>query len=312
MKGKDWMGTVPALLLGVFVLAGNSYGAEARRNASAQARPAPQARPVRQMAPRPAPRAIGRPAPQMMPNMPQNRPGPHMMPRPSEQMRVNMPGPAMRNEPWGGRPPHIIQVNAPGAAWGPAGGMRAGAIDTREDLRRKMAVQAGRQDTLRAIEHYRDQRAMFRPMPYASRFSPAAHRALFERMKFVPATYHYRRDIFYAHYHYAPPAYMYRMYPVYGIWDAAFLGFMLEHAMEREYALMYYHHQNEEAMQQWRAELDRMAVENAELRERLAVMDSQVAGLNGTPLDPSYVPEDAQDIALAPEVVEKMGGPSRG
>ena len=28
--------------------------------------------------------------------------------------------------------------------------------------------------------------------------------------------------------------------------------------------------------------------------------------------DPSYIPEDAQDIALAPEVVEQMGGQAQG
>ncbi len=175
-----------------------------------------------------------------------------------------------------------------------------------------MDVQVSRQENFRAVEHCREQRTMFRQMPYTWRFSPAAHRALFARLRMVPATYHYRRDVFYAHYHYAPPVYMYRMYPVYGIWDTAFLGFMLEHARERQYALMYYHHQNEEAMQHWRAELDRMAVENEELRDRLAVMDSQVASLQGTPLDPSYIPEDAQDIALAPEVVEQMGGQAQG
>jgi len=153
---------------------------------------------------------------------------------------------------------------------------------------------------------------MFRLMPHAVRFSPAAHRALFARVRFAPATYHYRRDVFYTHYHYAPPPYAYKMYPVYGIWDTVFLGFMLAHAMEREYALMYYNHQNEEGMQQWRAELDRMAVENAGLRNQLAVVDGQTASLQGTPLDPSYIPEDAQDIALAPEVVEQMGGQAQG
>ncbi len=232
----------------------------------------PPPRRAPQMAPRPAPPP--RPAPQMAP-----RPAPQMAPRPAGRR---------------------------------AGGMQASAMGTREELHRKMAVQVSRQENLRAVDRYREQRAMFRPMPHGVRFSPAAHRALFARVRFAPATYHYRRDVFYAHYHYAPRPYMYRMYPVYGIWDAAFLGFMLEHAMEREYALMYYDHQNEEGMQQWRAELDQMAMENAELRNQLAVMDSQVASLQGTPLDPSYIPEDAQDIAFAPEVVEQMGGQPQG
>ncbi len=148
---------------------------------------------------------------------------------------------------------------------------------------------------------------MFRPLPHPVTFSPVAHHVLFSRVTFAPATYHYRRHVFFTYYHYTPPVYVYRMYPVYGIWDAVFLAFMLEHAMEREYALMYYHHQNEEAMRTWRAEMDRMAVENAELRARLAVLDNQAAGFRGMPLDPAYVPEEAQDIALAPEVVERMG-----
>jgi len=205
-----------------------------------------------------------------------------------------------------------MHVNVPGPAGGRAGGMQASAIGTREELHRKMAVQVSRQENLRAVDRYREQRAMFRLMPHAVGFSPAAHRALFARVRFAPATYHYRRDVFYTHYHYAPPPYAYRMYPVYGIWDTVFLGFMLAHAMEREYALMYYNHQNEEGMQQWRAELDRMAVENTGLRNQLAVMDGQTASLQGTPLDPSYMPEDAQDIALAPEVVEQMGGQTQG
>ena len=185
--------------------------------------------------------------------------------------------------------------------------MHVSVSGSREDLHRKLAVQASRQDQLRAMQRYSDQRAMFRPLSGPVRFSPDAHRALFARMRIAPASYHYRREVFYQHYHYAPPPYVYRMYPVYGIWDAAFLGFMLEHAAEREYALMYYNHQNEEAMVQWRAELDQMAVENAELRGRLAVLDTQTAALRGTPVDPNYVPEDAQDIALAPEVVEQAG-----
>jgi hypothetical protein len=92
----------------------------------------------------------------------------------------------------------------------------------------------------------------------------------------------------------------------YGLWDAVFLGFMLERAEEREYALMYYNHRNEEEMIQWRQEMDRMAVDNAELRAKLDVMDQHVANLQGTPVDPAYVPEGAQDIALSPDVIDKL------
>lgn len=119
-------------------------------------------------------------------------------------------------------------------------------------------------------------------------------------------SYHHRRMVFYTHHFYVTPAYVYTMYPAYGIWDAEFLAFMLDNAQEREYALMYYHHQEEEAMQQWRQDVERMAVENDELRASLARMDQQVRSLQGTPRDPSYVPEAAQDISFSPDVMEYM------
>ena len=172
-----------------------------------------------------------------------------------------------------------------------------------------MSMQATRQENLSAIRRFNDQRSMFRPMPGPIRFSPA-YRPLFTKVRIVPATYHYRREVFYAHYNYIPPPYVYRMYPVYGVWDSTFLSFMLDHINEQQYALMYYNHQNEDAMQQWRAELDQMAVDNGDLKAQLAAMDTKMASLQGTPIDPSYVPEDAQDIALAPEVIDQAIGQS--
>jgi len=125
-------------------------------------------------------------------------------------------------------------------------------------------------------------------------------------MRIIPGTYYYRRNIFYETYGYVPYPFIYHMYPRYGLWDAIFLGFMIERAEEREYALMYYNHRNEEEMIQWRQEMDRMAMDNAELRAKLDVMDQQVARLQGTPVDSSYVPEQAQDIALSPDVIDQM------
>ncbi len=168
-----------------------------------------------------------------------------------------------------------------------------------------MELHPPRQEQMRAMQHFNEQRSMFRPLPGPVHFSREAYRPLFARVKIVPGTYHYRRDVFYAHHNYMPPPYVYRMYPSYGVWDSTFLSFMLDNITDQQYALMYYNHQDDEGMMQWRAEVDQMAMENADLKNQLAVMDAQVASLKGTPIDPAYVPEDAQDIALAPEVVDQ-------
>jgi hypothetical protein len=125
-------------------------------------------------------------------------------------------------------------------------------------------------------------------------------------MRIVPGTYYHRRKVFYDTYGYVPYPFIYKMYPRYGLWDAVFLGFMVERAQEREYALMYYNHRNEEEMIQWRQEMDRLAMDNAELRAQLDIMDQQVANLQGTPVDSGYIPGGAQDIALSPDVIDQL------
>ena len=75
-------------------------------------------------------------------------------------------------------------------------------------------------------------------------------------------------------------------------------------AFDQAYALMYYNHMDEPEFMQWRQEMDGLAAENADLREKLAVMDQQVAQLQGTPRDAAYIPEDAGDVALSPEVID--------
>jgi hypothetical protein len=80
---------------------------------------------------------------------------------------------------------------------------------------------------------------------------------------------------------------------------------MVERAADPEYALMYYNHCNEADMIQWRHDMDQLAADNADLKAKLAAMDQQVAQLQGTPVDPAYVPQDAQDVALSPDVVDQ-------
>ncbi len=295
MNVKTWIATPLLASFAFFAVAGSAY-AELKKYTPkpAPARPAP-------VRPGPAPRPPGPPA-----NVPRPGPGPQVnFPRPGPGPA---PGPHMSNLPprMGPTQPGI----RPGPGFHPATPpppVIHANVTPREELQRKMSMQATRQENLSAIRRFNDQRSMFRPMPGPIHFSPA-YRPLFTKVRIVPATYHYRREVFYAHYNYMPPPYVYRMYPVYGVWDSTFLSFMLDHINEQQYALMYYNHQNEDAMQQWRAELDQMAVDNEDLKAQLAAMDTKMASLQGTPIDPSYVPEDAQDIALAPEVIDQAIG----
>jgi hypothetical protein len=175
----------------------------------------------------------------------------------------------------------------------------------RTELNRKLKAPVTREAQERAVNHYREERARFVRHAPPMRFLPG-HRVILTRMRIVPGTYHYRRNVFYETYGYVPYPFIYTMYPRYGLWDTVFLGFMVERAEEREYALMYYNHRNEEEIIQWRQDMDRMAMDNAELRAKLDVMDQQVANLQGTPVDSAYVPEGAQDIALSPDVIDKL------
>jgi len=95
------------------------------------------------------------------------------------------------------------------------------------------------------------------------------------------------------------------------MWDAAFLWFMLDNINDTQYANMYYHHGNDEDMKAWRREADRLANDNVELKAKLAKLDAEMEKVKatGAPIDPSYVPDDAGDIALAAKIVEETEKP---
>ncbi len=159
----------------------------------------------------------------------------------------------------------------------------------------------------RAYERYHDEHARFVLHSRAIVFVPA-HRVILTRVRIVPTTYYYRRTVFYDEYGWAPPRYVYSFYPRYGLWDAVFLAFALDHLADDEYALMFYHHRYDPDMQLWLADNRRLAAENEELRIRLDAMQDRMAEIqeSGVTPDPGYVPPDAQDVALSPEVIDKL------
>jgi hypothetical protein len=174
-------------------------------------------------------------------------------------------------------------------------------------LHEVLHAHSGPEERARAFDRSHIERERFVRHAAVIRFVPA-HRVVLARIRIVPTTYYYRRTVFYDTYGWAPAGYVYRMYPRYGLWDAAFLAFALDHIAEEQYALMIYHHRNEAEIQQWMDDSDRLAAENDDLRAKLENMKLQMSKMEeqGVAIDPSYVPPDAEDVALAPEVITAL------
>ncbi len=176
-----------------------------------------------------------------------------------------------------------------------------------EHLREAMHVHPGHEERVHAFERSHEERARFARHVTAIHFVPA-HRVVLTRIHIVPTSYYYRRNVFYDTYRWSTPGYVYRMYPRYGLWDAVFLAFALDHIAEEQYALMLYHHQHDAEIQQWMDDTDRLAADNDELRAKMENMKLEMARLEqgGVEVDASYVPPEAEDVALSPEVIDQL------
>ena len=162
-----------------------------------------------------------------------------------------------------------------------------------------------------AYQRYRQERNRFvRPAP-PLRVTRMQKNQL-GRMKIFPRTYHYRRSAFYHAYGWRPRRWVYGFRPRYGMWDAMFLAFALDHMAERQYALMFYHHRHDAEMQQWMGDAQTLAGRNEDLQAKLGALDGQVSNFqeSGVEDDPTYVPPEAQDVALSPDVIEKLAAVS--
>jgi hypothetical protein len=118
----------------------------------------------------------------------------------------------------------------------------------------------------------------------------------------------------------AAPPYVYRTPRSFGIWDGLFLWFLLDNLTRPGYADFFHHHQNDPGYRQWRAEAERLARENADVRQRLETLDRQVAEKQGQPKDPEFLPPDtppevaaaAPDDARTPSTAEPPGSEGEG
>ena len=90
----------------------------------------------------------------------------------------------------------------------------------------------------------------------------------------------------------------------FGIWNAALLWFMLDTLNRPGHADFFRNNRDDPGAREWRAEAERLARDDAELRRKLDELDRQVAaggGNDATP-EPGYLPPDVPpEVALAPE-----------
>jgi hypothetical protein len=174
-------------------------------------------------------------------------------------------------------------------------------------LHERLLVRPNTVDRQHAYAQSRVERAQFQQHIGPIHFV-AAHRAVLVGIRIVPTTYYYRRTVFYDAYGWRAPVYVYGLYPRYGLWDAVFLAFALDHIAEEQYALMFYNHRHDPEIEQWMADNDRLAAENDDLRARLEDMKLKVDSYeqSGVATNAAYVPPEAQDVALSPEVIAQL------
>ncbi|MBF0488953.1 MAG: hypothetical protein HQK98_12420 [Nitrospirae bacterium] len=170
----------------------------------------------------------------------------------------------------------------------------------------KLNTTVSKQQAKESLSKYEAQQGRFKSKDTTTNYSGYTGNPIVNRTRgYDQNTYAYRRDNFYSGNSYQPPQYVYMSAPSFGMWDAMFLWFMLDHASDRNYSRMYYNHQNDPDFQRWREETQKLSGENAELKAKLANLDKQVAELKGEPVDPSYVPPGVDaDIALNKKVIE--------
>ncbi len=171
----------------------------------------------------------------------------------------------------GGSSPGYGNSGQPGSGGTGSGQSKSSSALT--PLQGRMDRSFSKQESARAYEDYRAQQSKFRAAP-GSQYSPSGREkstvdSIRTRAGYSSSSdYYSRRTVFYDSYRWSPPGYVYYSYPRFGIWDAMMLWFMLDHIHDAQYAAMYYNHQDDPGMQQFRKEVDRLSTENAELKSQ--------------------------------------------
>jgi len=90
----------------------------------------------------------------------------------------------------------------------------------------------------------------------------------------------------------APPSYAMSAPRRFGVWDGLFLWFMLDTLTKPGHASFFHDNANDPGYRDWRAEADRQAKDNAELRAKLDQLDRTVAAQSDAPREAGRLPPD--------------------
>ena len=111
------------------------------------------------------------------------------------------------------------------------------------------------------------------------------------------------RDMWRNSHPWSTPPWAYRSAPSFGMWDALFLWMVLDKINEPSHAALAYNNANDPGFQAWRAEANRMAADDAQLKAKLDVMDAKLTAMQGQPRQAGVLPADIPaSVALAPAV----------
>lgn len=170
-----------------------------------------------------------------------------------------------------------------------------------------------REQSQKAMADYKAQQAKFKQpaQQSAPAPAPAAQHTVVNRV--IERNYHYdsgnyanRTRTFYDTHGWDAPAYSSAFYPSYGLWSTLSLLYMIDHIHDQQYSMMYYSHRNDDDMRKWREQAEIEARTNADLKAKLAAMDSRMQAMEkqGIKGDPSYIPAEMEEVALSEETLK--------
>jgi uncharacterized protein DUF2491 len=108
------------------------------------------------------------------------------------------------------------------------------------------------------------------------------------------------------------PATTYSPNRSFGLWDGLFLGYLLSNLGRPGAGDFFHNNQNDPGYQQWRAETDRQAQDNAALRQKLAELDRQLAERENQPLTPGALPPTVPSEIAKASPTRTPGMPDEG
>lgn len=99
----------------------------------------------------------------------------------------------------------------------------------------------------------------------------------------------------------------------FGLWDGLFLWALLSNLSRPGSADFFHNHQADPGYQAWRQEADRLAADNASLRQQLEALDRELAARKGQPMDVNYLPPDVpRSMAFAAMAADRTPSVSDG